>query len=178
MRKPPRTPRRPRKYSETFICPVCGEPANRYGTGMKVLRKYCSLSCRSVGKTNTLKASWLNRQEKDSTTGEVIIKWRIDSQGYRFAMINVKWTSEHRYVMERHLKRKLEANETVHHVNGDRQDNRIENLQLWSNGRHGKGQRVDEQLIACVDFLMKYSNQDLSKVLNERIKPCRCSAVA
>jgi len=78
--------------------------------------------------------------------GYVLIK--INPDDFFFAMANPStwYVLEHRLVMAHHIKRCLHSWEIVHHINHDRADNRIENLQLVGIDKHNQMTQMENRI--------------------------------
>lgn len=116
-------------------CEACGKPFRK----RHFAAKYCSSECakgRFKNKQGPRHWGWKGGRHTDPS-GYVHVALPDD---HRFASMrrNGRYILEHRLVMAEHVDRPLRSNETVHHKNGKRDDNRIENLELRV-GRHGKG---------------------------------------
>lgn len=124
----------------------CGKESIVYGAA---LRNGTTLSCGCL----------LSRKGKDNPNWQGGVF--VDAKGYRcLSNHKGKQVREHRVIMEEFLGRKLFVDENVHHKNGNKADNRIENLELWATNQPA-GQRVEDKVVYAIEILKKYAPEVL-----------------
>lgn len=120
----------PLKRQIELSCEECGKSYFRRKSRVKESR-FCSRRCCALWVLyNKNKDKFFNRD----MSGKNNPAWKGGKRivnGYVLVSVgNKKKVQEHRLIMEQHLKRKLSPKERIHHINGDRIDNRLENLKL------------------------------------------------
>lgn len=166
-----RTGSKPRR-GEIVACATCGKDVYRR-PGNKV-KRFCSNACRDEGNVKTIVSTCpcgqvfetvpsTNRiyctrecELRQKTTrsagrdfnGRPVVR---DDEGYiriwlpEHPKAGHGRVLEHRYVLEQHLGRILETSEHVHHINGVKDDNRIENLEILTNSEHSSLTNAEAQ---------------------------------
>lgn len=97
------------------------------------------------------------RKGRAATGNGYILTWAPEHPNARKS----GWALEHVVVMSAQLGRPLRPDENVHHKNGDRADNRLSNLELWSHWQP-KGQRVEDKVAWAVELLRFYQPDALA----------------
>ena len=138
-------------------CAACGESFERpHGK----TRTYCSRSCAMMGRA---RAGQIPSHKEGATIRH--------SSGYIQQKRDGKWVMQHRLVMEEVIGRPLTRNDHVHHKNGNRQDNRPENLELWTGVGTSKkdphGVRLVDKVLDMIESLAAEEREKVATKLKE-----------
>jgi hypothetical protein len=107
-------------------------------------RRFCSTTCWYDSRVPVYST-------RDGGNGYLIIKVPPGTPGAKKrGTRSPNWMWHHRYVIQQAIGRTLEPSENVHHINGQRGDNRLENLELWNQAQPTGIRASDYHCPGCV----------------------------
>jgi len=126
-------------------CKYCGKSYKGQG------KNFCSWSCRSKAYRHSEKTKRKISEAHKKIKHPKLLKWGKEhppkgknnpmwkggkSIRNGYIWLNMNKMLEHRFIMEKYLGRKLKSYEEIHHLNGIKTDNHLENLIIVINGFH------------------------------------------
>lgn len=115
------------------------------GVKMRTRKEALALIKPKLSKANKGRKHIVTDETREKLSAAQFKRWEGVRKGYgehngyiRFTAGEHKGRLQHIVVMEQHIGRELQPQEVVHHINGNRKDNRIENLQLMTREDHSK----------------------------------------
>lgn len=125
-------PRWPEGYISKRTCPKCGGPKDFNAAACRG----CAPHARPLaGRRGPEHPAWRGGRAIDQ---DGYVRLYLPDYEYRR---KTPYVFEHVVVMERHLERRLAPDETVHHIDHDRQNNALDNLEVKLRGAHSSHHR-------------------------------------
>lgn len=126
-------------------------------------RAFCSRSCSMKARNAGLVANYADLPPKQAAPDG----YYYTRDGYKARKVGGAQVFEHREVMEATIGRPLMPGERVHHRNGKRDDNRPENLELWTGvGTSKKDPHGVRMVDKVLDLLQRLTAEERHRVLN------------
>lgn len=130
------------------ICPECGKEFYQYPCYIKQGIKRCSRKCQG---------KYLSGENNP-----IYKRGYTVSGGYKMICVNNEKVYEHRYIMEQHIGRKLKPGEEIHHIDGNKMNNSINNLMLLTMEEHKKFHR-DKKTGKFISRIIEENNKEETK---------------